>query len=80
MELGVDPVHFGILMVFNLCIGTITPPVGPVLFVGARVAGLRIEDVVRRLLPFFAALVVMLLVVMFFPQLSLWLPTQLGLL
>lgn len=79
-ELGIDPVHFGILLVFNLSIGTITPPVGPVLFVGARVAGLRIEDVVRRLLPFFVALVVMLLVVIFVPQLSLWLPETLGLL
>lgn len=79
-ELGVDPVHFGILMVFNLCIGTITPPVGPVLFVGARVAGLRIEDVVRRLLPFFVALIVMLFLVIFVPQLSLWLPEVLGLL
>ena len=79
-ELGIDPVHFGILLIFNLSIGTITPPVGPVLFVGARVAGLRIEDVVRRLMPFFIALVAMLLVVIFVPQLSLWLPELLGLL
>lgn len=74
MSFGVDPIHFGIMMVFNLCIGTITPPVGPVLFVGAKVANLRIEDVIRKLVPFFIALVVMLLLVMFIPQLSLWLP------
>ncbi|MGV8966715.1 MAG: TRAP transporter large permease [Cellulomonas sp.] len=77
---GINPVHFGIMMVFNLCIGTITPPVGPVLFVGAKVAGVSIEDVFRRLMPFFGALVVMLLVVIFTPALSLWLPTTLGLL
>lgn len=74
MSFGVDPIHFGIMMVFNLCIGTITPPVGPVLFVGAKVANLRIEDVIRKLVPFFIALVVMLLLVIFIPQLSLWLP------
>jgi len=77
---GVDPVHFGIIMIFNLCIGTITPPVGTVLFVGAKIAGVGIESVVRRLLPFFAALVVVLVIVVFTPGLSLWLPTQLGLL
>jgi len=80
MSFGINPVHFGIMMVFNLCIGTITPPVGPVLFVGAKVAGVSIEDVFRRLLPFFAALIVMLMIVIFTPGLSLWLPTTLGLL
>ena len=79
MSFGINPVHFGIMMVFNLCIGTITPPVGPVLFVGAKVAGVSIEDVFRRLLPFFAALIVMLMVVIFTPSLSLWLPTTIGL-
>ena len=76
---GVDPIHFGVVMIFNLCIGTITPPVGTVLFVGAKIAGVPIEPVVRRLLPFFGALVVMLFVVTFTPSLSLWLPTQLNL-
>jgi tripartite ATP-independent transporter DctM subunit len=76
---GINPVHFGIMMVFNLCIGTITPPVGPVLFIGVKVAGVRIEDVFRRLLPFFGALVVILLIVIFTPALSLWLPTTIGL-
>lgn len=79
MSFGVDPIHFGIMMVFNLCIGTITPPVGPVLFVGAKVADLRIEPVIRKLVPFFVALVIMLVVVIFVPQLSLWLPGVLGL-
>ncbi|WP_219418130.1 TRAP transporter large permease [Pseudonocardia nigra] len=76
---GIHPVHFGLMIVFALSIGTITPPVGPILFVGAKVANLGIEDVIRRLLPFFAALVVVLVVVIFTPGLSLWLPTLLGL-
>lgn len=79
MGFGMDPVHFGIMIVFNLCIGTITPPVGPVLFVGAKIAGLRIESVIRSLLPFFAALLVTLLLVTFAPALTLWLPELVGL-
>lgn len=75
-----DPVHFGLIMCFALSIGTITPPVGPVLFVGAKVANLRIEDVIKQLMPFFLALLVVLLLVAFIPQLSLWLPTAIGLL
>jgi TRAP-type C4-dicarboxylate transport system permease large subunit len=66
-------------MVLALSIGTITPPVGPVLFVGARVANISIEAVVRRMLPFFVALVILLLVVALTPALSMWLPTVVGL-
>ena len=76
---GVDPLHFGTMMVYSLCVGVITPPVGNVLFVGARVAGLRIEPVVAKMLWFFAAIVVGLFVVVFVPALSMWLPTVLGL-
>lgn len=76
---GIHPVHFGIMMVFALSVGTITPPVGPILFVGAKVADLKIEDVIRRLLPFFVALVTLLIIVIFTPGLSMWLPTLLGL-
>ncbi|MFD6136611.1 TRAP transporter large permease [Isoptericola sp. NPDC056618] len=76
---GMDPVHFGIFMVLALSIGTITPPVGPVLFVGARVSGMSIESVMRRLVPFFVGLVILLLVVAMTPALSLWLPGLLGL-
>ena len=77
---GIHPVHFGLMIVFALSIGTITPPVGPILFVGAKVAGLGIEDVIRRLFPYFAALTAVLIVVIFTPGLSLWLPGLLGLL
>ena len=76
---GIHPVHFGIMMVFALSVGTITPPVGPILFVGAKVAGLGIEDVLRRLMPFFAVLIALLVVVIFTPALSMWLPGVLGL-
>lgn len=79
MAMGIHPVHFGIMMVFNLSIGTITPPVGPILFVGAKVANISIEAVIRRLLPFFGALILVLMMVIFTPALSMWLPTQLGL-
>ena len=79
MEFGIHPVHFGTMIVYNLCVGTITPPVGNVLFVGARVAGLRIEPVISKLMPFLIALIVGLFLVVFIPELSLWLPTQLEL-
>ena len=79
-KLGVDPTHFGAMVVMNLSLGVITPPVGNVLFVGARVAGLRIEPVIKLLLPFLLAILIALFVVVFVPAVSLWLPTTLGLL
>ncbi|WP_420115183.1 TRAP transporter large permease [Pseudactinotalea sp.] len=79
VELGVHPVHFGVMIVFNMSLGNITPPVGNNLFVGARVAGLRVEPVVAKMVPFFIALTIALLVTVFWPALSMWLPTQLGL-
>ncbi len=78
-EFGVDPVHFGAMVVMNLSLGVITPPVGNVLFVGARIARLRIEPVITRLWPFLVAIALALLLVVFVPQLSLWLPTTMGL-
>lgn len=78
-QLGVDPVHFGVIMVLNLSIGLCTPPVGSVLFVGAMVGKLKITDVIKPITPFFIAMVVVLLIVTFFPALSLWLPNLLGL-
>ncbi|MDI1267520.1 MAG: TRAP transporter large permease [Polaromonas sp.] len=75
---GVDPVHFGMIMIVNLGIGLITPPVGTVLFVGSAVGKLPIEKVVRALMPFFALLVVVLGIVTYVPALSLWLPRLVG--
>ena len=78
-SIGFDVIHFGVIMVFNMCIGTITPPVGPILFTGCKIADLRIEDVFKPLLPYFAVLTVMLLIVTFVPALSLYLPRAAGL-
>ena len=78
-QLGMDPTHFGIVMVLNLCIGICTPPVGSVLFVGVGVAGTNIQRVIRPLLPLFVAMLVALLLVTFVPALSLWLPGLFGL-
>ena len=77
--LGMDPVHFGIIMVLNLCIGLCTPPVGSVLFVGVGIAKTSIEKVVKPLLPLFIAMILALFLVTYFPELSLWLPRQFGL-
>lgn len=78
-EVGVDPVHFGAMVVMNLSLGVITPPIGNVLFVGAQVAGLRIEPVIARLWPYLGGLIISLLIVAFVPPLSIWLPTALDL-
>ena len=72
--LGVDPVHFGMIMMVNLGIGLLTPPVGGVLFVGAAIAKLPIEQVTKALMPFFGALLFVLAAVTYIPALSLWLP------
>jgi len=77
-QLGIDPVHFGIIMVLNLCIGLCTPPVGSVLFVGSSVAGLPISRLIRPLLPLFVAMLVALLVITYVPIISLWLPDLFG--
>ncbi|MCP3958235.1 MAG: TRAP transporter large permease [bacterium] len=73
-QLGVDPVHFGIILLLNLAIGLCTPPVGSTLFVGCAIGGISIEKATRALLPFYLAMVVILLIVTFVPELSLWLP------
>jgi tripartite ATP-independent transporter DctM subunit len=77
--IGVDPVHFGMIMMVNLGIGLITPPVGAVLFVGSAVAKLKIEQVVKAMKPFFVILLFVLLLVTYVPQISLWLPRSMGL-
>ncbi len=78
-NLGVDPVHFGIMMVLNLCIGLCTPPVGSVLFIGVGIAKISIQQVIKPLLPLFLAMIVALALIMIFPEISLWLPRMFGL-
>lgn len=76
--LGIDPVHFGMIMMVNLGIGLITPPVGSVLFVASAVSKQKIESVVRAMLPFYGMLLVVLGMVTYIPAISLWLPRLLG--
>jgi tripartite ATP-independent transporter DctM subunit len=71
---GVDPVHFGIVMLVNLGIGLVTPPVGSVLFVGCAVAKLSLEQVTRKIWPFYIAMFAVLMLVTYIPAISLWLP------
>jgi TRAP-type C4-dicarboxylate transport system permease large subunit len=73
-SVGIDPVHFGLVMVLNLMIGTLTPPVGIVLFVVARVANLPFEVVTKATAPFLIPLIVVLVLITIFPPLVLWLP------
>ncbi len=76
--LGMNPIHFGIMLIFNLCIGSITPPVGTTLFVGVRVGGVKIESVLGKLVVFFGAILVVLMLVTYIPQISMILPRLLG--
>jgi len=76
--LGVDPVHFGMIMLLNLGIGLITPPVGPTLFVGCAIGKVSMEEVSRELWPFYGAMCFALLLVTYIPAVSLWLPRVLG--
>ncbi|WP_323768052.1 TRAP transporter large permease [Marinovum sp.] len=78
-KVSVDPVHFGVILIFNLAIGTITPPVGTGLFVGASVAKVKVERAIVALLPFYALLFAILIVVTYVPALTLALPRWLGL-
>ncbi|EAB7574539.1 TRAP transporter large permease [Salmonella enterica subsp. enterica] len=77
-KLGVDPVHFGIIMIYNLAIGTITPPVGSGLYVGASVGKVKVEEVIKPLLPFYGAIIGVLLLITYIPEITLLLPRLLG--
>ena len=72
--LGMDPVHFGIVIVLNLCIGICTPPVGTLLFVGSGVAKVSVTDVIKPLLPFLAIMVIVLMLISYIPEISMFLP------
>lgn len=72
-HLGIDPIHFGIIMVFNLTIGLCTPPVGTILFVGCSIGKVSIDRAIKPLMPMFLALFVVMAMICYFPQLSLML-------
>jgi TRAP-type C4-dicarboxylate transport system permease large subunit len=73
-KLGIDPVHFGLIVVLNLTIGGVTPPVGTLMYITTTVMRTRIEDFTREALPFLAALLIVLALTTFVPELVLWLP------
>src|SRR5947208_3003273 len=79
IKLGVDPIHFGMIMLINLGIGLITPPVGPTLFVGCAIGKVTIEQVSKELWPFYGAMCMALLIITYVPAISLWLPSLLKL-
>jgi len=76
MSLGMHPVHFGIMLIANLCIGLCTPPVGTCLFIGCGVGDTTIAKVTKTMLPFFVAMIAALMVITYVPRISLWLPVQ----
>ncbi len=76
---GMSPVHFGIMLILNLAIGSVTPPVGSVLFVGCNVGGVSVEKVTKYIVPMFCAMVVALMLIVYIPQLSLLIPKLCGL-
>jgi tripartite ATP-independent transporter DctM subunit len=78
-QLGVDPVHFGMIMLLNLGIGLCHPPVGATLFVGCAVGRVTMEQVMREIWPFYGVMFLVLMLVTYFPEVSLWLPRALGL-
>ena len=77
-KLGVDPLHFGIIMILNLCIGLCTPPVGSVLFLGCGIGKTSIDKLIKPILPFYSAMIIVLLAITYFPRLSLFLPKYFG--
>ena len=77
-SVGVDPVHFGLFAIMNLCVGSITPPVGTGLYVGASVGGVKAEQMLKPLIPFYVAILVILLLITYFPALVMWLPNMVG--
>ena len=76
---GMSDIQFGVMLIFNMCLGNITPPVGSVLFVGCGIGHVSIEEVTPKLIPYFLVLIVMLLLVTFVPGLSLGVPSLMGL-
>lgn len=77
-SVGIDPVHYGLFSIMNLCVGSITPPVGTGLYVGASVGGVKAESMIKPLLPFYGVILGVLLLITYFPQLVMWLPNLLG--
>lgn len=76
MSLGLSPIHLGVVMVLNLGIGLLTPPVGSTLFIGSAISGIKIEKLAKSMIPFYAVMVFALLILTYFPQTFMWLPNM----
>jgi len=74
MKLGMDPVHFGIVLIFNSGMGLLTPPVGTVLFIGCAIGKVSVNAGTKAMMPFFLAMIIALLLITYVPSLSMWLP------
>ena len=74
IKFGMDPIQFGVILMLNLGIGLLTPPVGSTLFVGCSIGNISIEKIAKSLMPFYALMVAVLMVLTFVPQISLFLP------
>lgn len=79
VQMGIHPIHFGIIMVLNLSVGLCTPPVGSLLFIGCSVGKVSIGQVIKPMLPFWFVMIITLLLITYFPQISMWLPGLFGL-
>jgi len=77
-KLGLHPLHFGIIIIMNLCIGLCTPPVGTALFLGCGIAETTVTKVMRHILPFFVSMIITLVICTFVPEISMWIPQKLG--
>jgi TRAP-type C4-dicarboxylate transport system permease large subunit len=78
VALGIDPVHFGVISVVNMMIGLVTPPMGELVFLIAGVSGISVSAVMKEVWIFLVALIAILFVLVYVPELSLWLPMQMG--
>ncbi len=75
-SVGVDPVHFGLILIMNLTVGSITPPVGTGYFVGSSVAGVKPQEMLKPMVPFYIAIIAVLMIITYFPQAVMWLPNM----
>jgi tripartite ATP-independent transporter DctM subunit len=78
IALGIDPVHFGVTSVVNMMIGLVTPPMGELVFLIAGVSGIKVKEITRELWPFLIVLIALLFVLVYVPELTLWLPMKMG--
>ena len=76
MSLGLSPIHLGVVMVLNLGIGLLTPPVGSTLFIGSAISGIKIEKLAKSMIPFYIVMGIALIILTYFPQSFMWLPNM----